>query len=115
MTLKPAPTPLKCSKATSPRHRLSPKGCASYRKSVECSRCKASFRRIRTQSSLSSRTPEIKEAIEKLVPELFDAARGVDSPAAVQARRLASILAVLAKAPQASLDEAQRILIAPLE
>jgi hopanoid biosynthesis associated RND transporter like protein HpnN len=58
---------------------------------------------------------EIKEAIEKLVPELSDTARGVDSPAAVQARRLASVLAILAKAPPASLDDAQRVLIAPLE
>jgi uncharacterized protein len=33
----------------------------------------------------------------------------------VQARRLASLLAALAKAPPAALDEAQRVLIAPLQ
>jgi hopanoid biosynthesis associated RND transporter like protein HpnN len=57
---------------------------------------------------------EIGTAIEKLVPELSDAAREFDSPSAVQARRLASLLAALAKAPPAALDQAQRVLIAPL-
>jgi uncharacterized protein len=57
---------------------------------------------------------EIRAAIEKLVPELSDAARELDSPSAVQARRLASLLAALAKAPPAALDQAQRVLIAPL-
>jgi hopanoid biosynthesis associated RND transporter like protein HpnN len=58
---------------------------------------------------------ETRAAIDKLVPELSGAARGLDSPSAVQARRLASLLAALAKAPPAALDEAQRVLIAPLK
>ena len=58
---------------------------------------------------------ETRAAIEKLVPELSDAARELDSPFAVQARRLAGLLAVLAKAPPAALEQAQRVLIAPLE
>ena len=58
---------------------------------------------------------ETRAAIEKLVPELSDAARGLDSPSAVQARRLASRLAALVKAPPAALDGAQRVLIAPLQ
>jgi uncharacterized protein len=58
---------------------------------------------------------EIRAAIVKLVPELSDAARELDSPSAVRARRLASLLAALAKAPPAALDEAHRVLIAPLK
>jgi uncharacterized protein len=58
---------------------------------------------------------ETRAAIEKLVPELSDAARELDSPFAVQARRLAGLLAALAQAPPAALDQAQRVLIAPLE
>jgi uncharacterized protein len=58
---------------------------------------------------------DVRRAIEKLVPELSDTARGIDTAAAVQARRLASILALLASAPPSSLDEAQRVLIAPLQ
>jgi hopanoid biosynthesis associated RND transporter like protein HpnN len=58
---------------------------------------------------------ETRAEIEKLVPELSDAARELDSPSAVQARRLASLLAALAKAPPAALDQAQRVLIAPLK
>jgi hopanoid biosynthesis associated RND transporter like protein HpnN len=54
-------------------------------------------------------------AIEKLVPELNDAVRGLDSPVAVQARRLASLLAALVRAPPGALDEAQRTLVAPLQ
>src|SRR5262244_3165457 len=46
--------------------------------------------------------------------ELNDVARDLDSPAAVQARRLASALAPLVNAPPAALDEAQHALIAPL-
>jgi hopanoid biosynthesis associated RND transporter like protein HpnN len=46
--------------------------------------------------------------------ELNDVARDFDSPAAVQARRLASVLAPLVNAPPAALDEAQHALIAPL-
>jgi uncharacterized protein len=56
-----------------------------------------------------------RAAIEQLVLELSDAARGLDSPVAVQARRLAALLAALAKAPPARLDEAQRVLIVPLK
>ena len=58
---------------------------------------------------------ETKAAIEKLVHELSDAARERDSPTAVQARRLASLLAALVKAPPVALDEARHALVAPLE
>jgi hopanoid biosynthesis associated RND transporter like protein HpnN len=58
---------------------------------------------------------ETRAAIEKLVPELSDAARELDSPFAVQARRLAGPLAALAQASPAALDQAERVLIAPLE
>jgi uncharacterized protein len=58
---------------------------------------------------------ETRAAIETLVPELSDAARDLDSTSAVQARRLATRLAALAKAPPAALDGAQRVLIAPLQ
>src|SRR5262249_19416984 len=58
---------------------------------------------------------ETRAAIKKLVPELSDAAREFDSPSAAQARRLASLLAPLAEAPPAALDEAERVLIAPLQ
>ena len=57
---------------------------------------------------------ETQAAIGKLVQELSDAARNLDSPAAVQARRLASVLVQLVNAPPAALDEAQHALIAPL-
>src|SRR5262249_6946815 len=57
---------------------------------------------------------ETRAAIEKLVPELSDAVRDLDSPVAVQARRLAGLLTALAKAPPSALDEAQRVLVAPL-
>jgi uncharacterized protein len=58
---------------------------------------------------------ETRAAIETLVPELSDAARELDSPFAVQARRLTGPLAALAQAPPAALDQAERVLIAPLE
>jgi hypothetical protein len=58
---------------------------------------------------------ETRAAIDKLVGELGDAARGLDSPAAVQARRLATLLAALAKAPPAAMDAAERVLIIPLK
>ena len=58
---------------------------------------------------------ETKAAIENLVPELSDAARDFDSPAAAQARRLARLLAALVKAPPGALDEARHALITPLE
>jgi len=54
-------------------------------------------------------------AIDALALELSEAARGLDTPAAVQARRLAGLLAALAKAAPAQLDEAQRLLTAPLK
>ncbi|MFL4980469.1 MAG: MMPL family transporter [Xanthobacteraceae bacterium] len=58
---------------------------------------------------------ETTAAIKKLVPELSDAARELDSPSAVQARRLASLVAALVEAPPAALEEAQRVLIVPLK
>ena len=54
------------------------------------------------------------EAINKTAADLSGAAKGLDSPAAVQARRLASALTALAKAPEAQRDEAERILVTPL-
>src|SRR5216684_3901507 len=78
---------------------------------------------------------DTRAAIAKLVLELSDVARDLDSPAAtrrlasvelndvvrdldgsaaVQARRLASVLEPLVNAPSAALDEAQHALIAPL-
>ena len=56
-----------------------------------------------------------RAAIEALVLELSEAARDLDSPVAVQARRLADLLAALAKAPPARLDEAERVLVVPLK
>jgi len=53
-------------------------------------------------------------AIEKTAHDLGTAARDLDSPAAVQARRLADLLAALAKAPAAVRDKAQHALVAPL-
>jgi uncharacterized protein len=58
---------------------------------------------------------DTQAAIDKLVPELNDAVRDLDSPTAVQARRLASLLAALLRAPPAALDEAQHTLVAPLQ
>jgi uncharacterized protein len=58
---------------------------------------------------------ETKSAIEKLVPELSDAARDLNNPAAVQARRLATLLAALANAPVLSLDGARQALVVPLK
>jgi uncharacterized protein len=58
---------------------------------------------------------ETRAAIEKLVPELSDAARDLDSPAALQARRLATLLGALANAPMPSLDRVRQALVAPLK
>jgi len=58
---------------------------------------------------------ETKAAIEKLVPELSDAARDLDSPAALQARQLATLLGALANAPTPSLDRVRQALVAPLK
>ena len=55
-----------------------------------------------------------KAAIGQLVHDLSDAARDLDSPAAVQARRLASVLAPLVNARPAALDEIHHALITPL-
>jgi len=57
---------------------------------------------------------ETKAAIETLVADLSEAAQGLDSPAAVQARRLAAALTTLANAPPAVLSVADRALIPPL-
>ena len=57
---------------------------------------------------------ETLEAINKTAADLSGAAEGLDSPAAMQARRLASALTALAKAPEAQRDEAERILVTPL-
>jgi hopanoid biosynthesis associated RND transporter like protein HpnN len=54
------------------------------------------------------------EAINDLVHDLLDAVGSLDSPAAAQARRLASVLAPLASAPATVLDEARNVLIVPL-
>ena len=58
---------------------------------------------------------ETRAAIHKLIPELSDAARGLQTPAAAQARRLALRLTALENAPPATLDQAQRILVTPLK
>jgi hopanoid biosynthesis associated RND transporter like protein HpnN len=57
---------------------------------------------------------ETQAAIGKLVTDLSEAARDLDSPAAIQARRLASVLTPLANAPPAALNEADHALITPL-
>ena len=57
---------------------------------------------------------ETLEAINKTAADLSGAAKGFDSPAATQARRLADALTALAKAPEAQRDEAERILVTPL-
>jgi predicted RND superfamily exporter protein len=54
------------------------------------------------------------KALEKTTGDLSVAAAEIDSPAAAQARRLASGLAALAKAPAAERDEAERVLVTPL-
>ena len=58
---------------------------------------------------------ETRAAIHKLIPELSDAVRELETPAAVQARRLAKLLAALENAPPAALDQAQRVLVTPLK
>ncbi|MGO8917873.1 MAG: MMPL family transporter [Stellaceae bacterium] len=57
---------------------------------------------------------ETLEAINKTAGDLSRAAAGVDSPAAAQARRLAGLLTALAKAPSATREEAERVLVTPL-
>jgi hypothetical protein len=58
---------------------------------------------------------ETQAAIGKLVQDLSGAAHDLGDPAAVQARRLASVLVPLVDAPPATLDEAQDVLIGPLK
>ena len=57
---------------------------------------------------------ETLEAIDKTADDLAGAARGVDSPAAAEARRLAGLLAALAKAPSPARELAERVLVTPL-
>jgi hypothetical protein len=52
--------------------------------------------------------------IEDTAHDLSSVAADLDSSSAVQARRLASLLAALAEAPPAARDEAERVLTAPL-
>jgi uncharacterized protein len=54
------------------------------------------------------------EAINKTAADLTTTAGSPDTPAAKQARRLASALSALAKAPPAIRDEAERVLVTPL-
>jgi len=56
---------------------------------------------------------ETLAAIGQTAQDLRGAAGDLDTPAAKEARRLASLLGDLAKAPPAARDEAQRVLIAP--
>src|SRR5262249_25784781 len=53
-------------------------------------------------------------AINATASDLLGSADDRDSPAAAQAHRLATLLAALAKQPQAALEEAERVLVAPL-
>jgi uncharacterized protein len=57
---------------------------------------------------------ETQAAIQKLIPDLSDTARNLESPAALQARRLATLLAALARAPPSTLDKVRQALVAPL-
>jgi len=54
------------------------------------------------------------EAINKTAADLSGATAGLDTPAAKEARRLASALSALAKAPPAEIDKAERTLVTPL-
>jgi hopanoid biosynthesis associated RND transporter like protein HpnN len=57
---------------------------------------------------------ETLEAINKTAADLSTTTGNVDSPAATQARRLASALTALAKASPATRDEVEHVLVAPL-
>jgi hopanoid biosynthesis associated RND transporter like protein HpnN len=57
---------------------------------------------------------ETLTAINKTAADLLGVAAGLDSPAAVQARRLASALSALATEPAAQRDEAEQALVRPL-
>src|ERR1700722_13301473 len=54
------------------------------------------------------------EAINKTAADLTTTVGSLDTSAATQARRLASVLNALAKAPPATRDEAERVLVTPL-
>jgi uncharacterized protein len=58
---------------------------------------------------------ETLKAIDKTASDLSGAAGGLDTPGAAKARRLAGLLTELAKAPQATRDETQRVLVTPLK
>jgi uncharacterized protein len=57
---------------------------------------------------------ETLDAITKTAADLSTTTGNIDSPAAAQGRRLANSLTALAKAPQATRDEAERVLVTPL-
>jgi uncharacterized protein len=59
-------------------------------------------------------TAQTLEAINKTAADLSGAAGSLDTPAAIEARRLASALSTLAKAPAAETDDAERALVTPL-
>jgi uncharacterized protein len=70
-----------------------------------------------TQAEIAKLVRELSEAAQArrvASAELADVVGNLDSPAAAQARRLASVLAPLVQASPAALDEAQHALIAPL-
>src|SRR5262249_22149255 len=69
---------------------------------------------LNLESEAAPTHADTRAAIEKLVPELNAAASGIDSAAAVQARRLAGLISALAQAPPSALDEAQRAFVPPL-
>ena len=57
---------------------------------------------------------ETLEAIDKTAGELSSVAAGVDTPAAIQSRRLAGALTGLAKASPAATQDVERVLVTPL-
>ena len=57
---------------------------------------------------------ETLEAINKTAADLTTTVGSLDTPAAAEARRLASALNALAKAPPATREEAERVLVTPL-
>ncbi len=57
---------------------------------------------------------ETLAAINKTAGDLSRAAGVFDTPAAIQARRLANLLTAVGSAPQAERDEAERVLVTPL-
>ena len=57
---------------------------------------------------------ETLAAIDTTAKDLVGVAAGVDGPAAADARRLAGVLTALGRAPSATREEAERILVTPL-